>query len=101
METMNAVAGAGPVRIEFEPWREEGEPDNPRTLLFARGRLGGTLLLAEAIEIADTEDGEQRAADPRHEERLDRYWGAFAMDGTAEPVAIDGREYVVFVAPGC
>ncbi len=87
--------------LTIDAWREEGEPENPAALLVGNGRIAGTLVLAEAIQVVENEAGEQRAADPRYEERLDRYWDAFSMDGSAETVAIAGREYLVFIAPGC
>ncbi len=91
----------GPLNIQFDCWREKGPPGNPRALLTGRGSLGGTLLLAEAIEIVGNDVGGQQAVDSEYDNFLDACWEAFSMDGRAETVKIGGREYFVFVAPAC
>ncbi len=96
-----AKTAAGPLTLEFDCWREAGPPGNPRAVLTGRGRLGGALLLAEAIEGVRNDVGSQQAVDSDYDKFLDCCWEAFSMDGRAEAVEIDGREYLVFIAPAC
>ncbi len=91
----------GPLNIQIHSWEEKGPANNPRALLTGRGRLGGTLLLAEAIEVVRNEAGDQQAVDSEYDAFLDGCWEAFSMDGSAETVTIGGREYLVFTSPAC
>ena len=91
----------GPLVIQLDGWKECGPPENPRALLTGRGRLGGCLLLAEAIEVVRNEFDGRQAAHPENDAFLDAAWDAFSMEGAGETVEIAGREYLVFIAPGC
>ncbi len=97
----NSQAADGSLTLEFDSWREAGPPNNPRALLTGRGRVGGTLVLAQAIEVVENDVGGQQAIDSEYDNFLDACWDAFTMDGPAETVTIGGREYLVFISPTC
>jgi hypothetical protein len=86
-------------RIFLDPWAPIGPADDPSVHLIARARLGAVPFIAEAIAVKAQAGGLQSAVEPSVEPRLDELWEAFGIDGPAETVTIDGRDYLVFVAP--
>lgn len=103
------------LNIPESEWEQIGENGDFRSRLLAGIHIGGTLHHLEAIEVhgakQDTHCGcidnrnglldVQHAADAQLREMFDRIANAHGPDGDYETVEIFGRQYALFLDPGC
>ncbi|WYK05472.1 hypothetical protein DWF04_006075 [Cereibacter sphaeroides f. sp. denitrificans] len=76
-------------------WDETGQED-PRSRLLAHIRVAGVDMHLEAIEVAETEDGQIAICD----ERRNDLGTLQDIEGTAfATVEIGGRDYVLYATP--